>query len=71
MDNENKSELRVSENPYPPEWHCDIYCRKIRHMDCEGKQHIKTDAIDLCPYFDEMLYKITKKEVHYDMIPLK
>lgn len=56
MDNENKSELRVSENPYPPEWHCDIYCRKVRHMDCEGKQHIKTGVIDLCPYFDEMLY---------------
>lgn len=19
------------------EWRCDVYCRKVRHIDCEGK----------------------------------
>ena len=38
------------------EWHCDIYCRKIRHTKCEGQEHINPDAPDLCPYFIEMLY---------------
>ena len=38
------------------EWHCDIYCRKIRYTKCEGQEHINPDAPDLCPYFDEMLY---------------
>lgn len=37
-------------------WHCDTYCRKVRHIDCEGKKYVKEDAPDLCPYFDEMLY---------------
>ena len=38
------------------EWHCDTYCRKIRHVTCEGKDHVNDKAPDLCPYFDEMLY---------------
>lgn len=37
-------------------WHCDIYCRKIRHVTCEGQENVSEDAPDLCPYFDEMLY---------------
>lgn len=45
----------VKEN-LPSKWHCDIYCRKIRHVDCEGKAHIDPDAPNLCTYFDEMLY---------------
>lgn len=40
----------------PVQWHCDIYCRKIRFTECEGQEHINPDAPDLCPYFDEMLY---------------
>ena len=39
-----------------PEWHCDIYCRKIRHVQCEGREYAKEGATELCPYFDEMLY---------------
>ena len=39
-----------------PAWHCDTYCRKIRHVYCEGMEHVKEGAPDLCPYFDEMLY---------------
>lgn len=38
------------------QWHCDIYCRKIRFTKCEGQEHMNPDAPDLCPYFDEMLY---------------
>lgn len=38
------------------EWHCDTYCRKIRHVSCEGEKYIKEDAPNLCPYFEEMLY---------------
>lgn len=38
------------------EWHCDTYCRKIRHVTCEGRDHVNENAPDLCPYFDEMLY---------------
>lgn len=38
------------------EWHCDIYCRKIRFTKCEGQEQVNPDAPDLCPYFDEMLY---------------
>ena len=40
------------------EWHCDIYCRKIRHTKCEGQEHINPDAPDLCPFFSEMLYQL-------------
>ncbi|MEE1031119.1 MAG: hypothetical protein U0L12_03150 [Ruminococcus sp.] len=37
-------------------WHCDTYCRKVRHVTCEGQENVREDAPDLCPYFDEMLY---------------
>ena len=38
------------------QWHCDTYCRKIRHITCEGKDNVNENAPDLCPYFEEMLY---------------
>lgn len=47
---------RNEEKRSPNEWHCDIYCRKIRHVDCEGRKYVNENAPDLCPYFDEMLY---------------
>lgn len=54
---ENNSQEQVSqEQEKIPEWHCDTYCRKIRHVSCEGKDNVKEDAPDLCPYFEEMLY---------------
>ncbi|MCI6995465.1 MAG: hypothetical protein MR936_01425 [Eubacterium sp.] len=54
---ENNSPEQVSrEQEKNPEWHCDTYCRKIRHVSCEGEKYIKEDAPDLCPYFEEMLY---------------
>ena len=37
-------------------WHGVTYCRKVRHVSCEGEGHISDDAPNLCPYFDEMLY---------------
>ena len=37
-------------------WHCDTYCRKIRHTSCEGEGRIDENATQLCPYFEEMLY---------------
>ena len=37
-------------------WHCDTYCRKVRHVTCEGEKGIDDNAPDLCPYFDEMLF---------------
>ena len=40
----------------PLEWRCDTYCRKVRHVKCEGEKHINPEAPNLCPYFDEMLY---------------
>ncbi len=40
----------------PEKWHCDTYCRKVRHISCEGAKGIDPDAPDLCPYYDEMLY---------------
>ena len=39
-----------------PKWHCDTYCRKVRHVTCEGQGHIDPNAPDRCPYLDEMLY---------------
>ena len=51
-----KDDKSPQENSKPLEWHCDIYCRKIRHITCEGKDHVNENAPDLCPYFDEMLY---------------
>lgn len=46
----------IIEKEMKSEWHCDIYCRKIRYTKCEGQEHVNPDAPDLCPYFDEMLY---------------
>ena len=37
-------------------WHCDTYCRKIRHITCEGKAGVREGAEKQCPYLDEMLY---------------
>lgn len=54
MENAEKNSFQEQEKI--PEWHCDTYCRKIRHVSCEGKDNVKEDAPDLCPYFEEMLY---------------
>lgn len=56
MENLSENTNNITEKTLPPMWHCDIYCRKIRHVDCEGKSHIDANAPELCPYFDEMLY---------------
>lgn len=58
MENDkNKTGSEAGKNTGKPEkWHCDIYCRKVRHVACEGQDHLDSDAPDLCPYFDEMLY---------------
>lgn len=53
------SEHKLTEEEKPAKkqtWHCDIYCRKIRHIDCEGRGNRDENAPELCPYFDEMLY---------------
>lgn len=52
----NVGENNSQEQEKIPEWHCDTYCRKIRHVSCEGEKYIKEDAPNLCPYFEEMLY---------------
>ena len=46
----------VSSTEPAPSWHCNTYCRKVRHIYCEGQQYVKEDAPEQCPYFDEMLY---------------
>lgn len=56
---EKMSENKLAAEEKPTEklsWHCDIYCRKIRHIDCEGRKNRDANAPELCPYFDEMLY---------------
>ncbi len=40
----------------PKKWHCDTYCRNVRHINCKGAKGIDPEAPDLCPYYDEMLY---------------
>lgn len=40
----------------PPTWHCDIYCRNVRHVSCKGELCAEECAPKLCPYYDEMLY---------------
>lgn len=40
----------------PPTWHCDVYCRNVRHVSCEGQLCAESCAPELCPYYDEMLY---------------
>ncbi|MBQ7370305.1 MAG: hypothetical protein IJW67_00220 [Blautia sp.] len=52
----NASDLSENSLKLPDSWHCDIYCRKIRHVSCEGKDGADASASELCPYFDEMLY---------------
>ncbi len=46
------------QNPdYVPKlWHCDTYCRKVRHVTCEGEFCAEEGAVNPCPYLDEMLY---------------
>lgn len=57
METKCENNLAKEENlTEKPSWHCDIYCRKIRHIDCEGRKYRDENAPDLCPYFDEMLY---------------
>ena len=53
MNDDKKEKIKQEDTP---EWHCDIYCRKVRHVDCEGKEHINPDSPNMCPYFDKMLY---------------
>lgn len=40
----------------PPTWHCDTYCRKVRHVSCEGELCAEECSSEKCPYLDEMLY---------------
>lgn len=56
MNELNEAKEKQSNQQPISEWHCDIYCRKIRHVDCEGKEHVNPDSPNMCPYFDEMLY---------------
>ena len=58
MMDENKSELsqKVKDNKTVTTWHCDIYCRKVRHVSCEGEKGVDPDSPNRCPYLDEMLY---------------
>lgn len=37
-------------------WHCDTYCRKVRHVSCEGEKGRNPASPNRCPYLDEMLY---------------
>lgn len=53
LQNDSKEKEMITAQP---SWHCDIYCRKIRHIDCEGRKYRDENAPDLCPYFDEMLF---------------
>lgn len=38
------------------DWHCDTYCRKVRHVSCEGEKGRNPNSPNRCPYLDEMLY---------------
>lgn len=40
----------------PRTWHCDTYCRKVRHISCEGRLSAEDCAHKQCPFLDEMLY---------------
>ncbi len=40
----------------PATWHCDTYCRKIRHASCEGEFGAENTSPNVCPYLEEMLY---------------
>ena len=39
-----------------PAWHCDIYCRKVRYVTCEGREFVDETSENPCPYLEEMLY---------------
>ena len=41
---------------HPTRWHCDTYCRKVRHVHCPGEAGKDASAPDPCPYLEEMLY---------------
>ena len=63
MSEEESHALRVLiaaaiQNPdqKPRLWHCDTYCRNVRHVSCEGEFCMDPEAVDKCPYLDEMLY---------------
>lgn len=63
MSQEEAHALRVliaaaAQNPdqEPALWHCDTYCRKVRHASCEGELCTDEDAPAVCPYLEEMLY---------------
>ena len=55
-DKKKVAENKKTTEQMPQKWHCDIYCRKVRHITCEGAEGIDPNAPDLCPYYDEMLY---------------
>ena len=40
----------------PRMWHCDTYCRNVRHVSCEGEFCADSGAAEVCPFLDEMLY---------------
>jgi hypothetical protein len=57
MESKNEAtETKNTKTGMPSKWHCDTYCRKVRHISCEGAKGISADAPDLCPFYDEMLY---------------
>lgn len=48
----------ADQNPdqQPLTWRCDTYCRKVRHVTCEGRLSAEDSAREQCPFLDEMLY---------------
>ena len=40
----------------PRMWHCDTYCRNVRHVSCDGEFCMDPNAPETCPFLDEMLY---------------
>ncbi len=63
MSDEEAHALRIliaaaSQDPdqQPQLWHCDTYCRNVRHVSCDGEFGVDSDAQDVCPFLDEMLY---------------
>lgn len=51
-----ETETKESNQEPVKTWRCDTYCRKVRHVSCEGEGHVVADSPNLCPYLDEMLY---------------
>lgn len=63
MSDEEAHALRLliaaaAQNPdqQPTTWNCDTYCRKVRHVSCEGMLCVDDRSQEVCPYLDEMLY---------------